>query len=216
MTEKISRRRFLKIGGGVAISLVALGGIGGFVATRSPEVADVEKEMKGTSPKKILVTYATRAGSSIEVAVAIGEVLSAAGATVDVRPVRNVQSAEGYDAVVIGSAIRIGAWLPEATEFVQKNKQTLAKIPTAYFVVSGYLRNDTPEMRKTVDSYVDPVRQIVEPSSVGLFAGKIDYNTLSILDKTMAQTMGEKEGDWRNWDQIRGWAREIQPVLMKA
>jgi menaquinone-dependent protoporphyrinogen oxidase len=71
---------------------------------------------------RILVTYATRAGSTVEVAAAIGETLRGSGFSVDVKPVKEKPSVEGYQAVVVGSAIRLGSWLPEAVNFVKNNQ----------------------------------------------------------------------------------------------
>src|SRR6266487_6623990 len=107
---------------------------------------------------KILVTFATRAGSTYEVAARVAEVLRAGGATVEVKPVAAVHEVKDYDAVVIGSAIRMGQWLPEAVQFVKAHRETLSHIPTAYFLVSGFLRADTPEMRQRALAYLDPVR----------------------------------------------------------
>jgi menaquinone-dependent protoporphyrinogen oxidase len=165
---------------------------------------------------KILVTYATRAGSTVEVAATVAEELRAEGATVDVLPIKIVRDVNGYDAVVVGSAIRMGQWLPEAVQFVKTHRSTLAGIPTAYFLVSGFLREDTPEMRQKVLAFLDPVREILEPISIGLFAGKIDFSKLSWLDRTIAKAVGSPEGDWRDWEAIRNWARELQPTLVHA
>jgi menaquinone-dependent protoporphyrinogen oxidase len=161
----------------------------------------------------ILVTYATRAGSTYEVAVRVAEVLRAAGATVDVRPVTAVHEVQGYDAVVVGSAIRMGHWLPEAVEFVKANRETLSHIPTAYFLVSGLLRNGTPEMRRKVLAFLDPVCALLEPVSVGLFAGKLDYSTMDGLDRSIAEAVSSAEGDWRDWEAIGEWAHNLLPVL---
>ncbi len=209
----MNRRRFLRVGAAAAAAALACGGLG-YVGTQTPEPADVDTSIGGAGAvKKVLVTYSTRAGSTAEVAEAIAKTLSAAGATVDVRPIKKVADLKGYDAVVIGSAIRMGAWLPEAVEFVKKNAATLSAAPTAYFLVSGYLRNDTPEMRQTVQAYLDPVRKILEPRTFALFAGKMDYSKISFLDRTLAQAMKEPEGDWRNWEAIRAWAESLQHVL---
>ena len=165
---------------------------------------------------KILVTYATRAGSTAEVAASVAEVLSATGATVDVKPVTAVHEVKGYDAVVVGSAIRMGHWLPEAVEFVKANRESLSHIPTAYFLVSGFLQEDTPEMRRRVLAYLDPVRKILEPTSIGLFAGKIDYSRMDWQDRTIAEAISSSEADWRNWEAIRAWAHELQTSLVYA
>lgn len=165
---------------------------------------------------RILVTYATRAGSTAEVAESIAEVLRTTGATVDVLPIKAAPDLNDYEGVIVGSAIRMGHWLPEAVAFVKANRWILSYIPTAYFAVSAFLREDTPEMRQQVQGYLDPVCAMLEPTSVGLFAGKIDYHKLSWFDRTIAKAGSVPEGDWRNWDAIRKWARELQPSLVHA
>jgi menaquinone-dependent protoporphyrinogen oxidase len=163
---------------------------------------------------KVLITYATRAGSTAEVAQAIAEVLRARseGENVDVAPVKEVQDLSPYRAVIVGSAIRMGSWLPEAVEFVTKNQAALDKVPTAFFLVSGYLKDDTPEMRAKVSAFLDPVRAMVKPGKEGLFAGKMDYSKITFLDRLIAKMVKSVEGDWRNWDQIRAWAADAVPA----
>jgi menaquinone-dependent protoporphyrinogen oxidase len=163
---------------------------------------------------KILVTYATRAGSTFEVAVLVAEVLRTTGATVDVRYVRAVHELKGYDAVVIGSAIRMGQWLPEAVEFVKAHREALSHLPTAYFLVSGFLREDTPEMRQRALAYLDPVRTILEPTSIGLFAGKMDYSKMDWIDRSIAEAVSSSQGDWRNWETIRNWAHDLSRLIV--
>ena len=158
---------------------------------------------------KILVTYATRAGSTLEVAALVAAVLRTAGTTVDVTYVRAVHELKDYDAVIIGSAIRMGQWLPEAVEFVKTNRETLSHIPTAYFLVSGFMRQDSPQMRQRALAYLDPVRTMLEPISIGLFAGKMDYSTMDWQDRSIAEAVSSSAGDWRNWQAIRSWAHDL-------
>jgi len=166
--------------------------------------------------QNILVTYATRAGSTVDVATNIAQTLSKTGIIVDVLPIEHVRDVDGYDAAIIGSAIRMGHWLPEAVAFVKANREDLSKIPIAYFLVSGFLRDDNPEMRKTVRSYLDPVCAILEPQSIGMFAGKMDYQKLSWLDRFIAKMVRAPEGDWRNWQAIQHWGHDLQPILAHA
>jgi menaquinone-dependent protoporphyrinogen oxidase len=163
--------------------------------------------------KKILVTYATRGGSTFEVAECVAEVLRAAGAIVDVSYVTAVHEVQGYDAVVVGSAIRMGRWLPEAVAFIQTQHELLRHIPIAYFLVSGLLSNDTPETRRTALAFLDPVRKILEPTSIGLFAGKLDYSRMDGFDRSVAEAVSSSGGDWRNWEAIRNWAQELYLIL---
>ncbi len=162
---------------------------------------------------RILVAYATRLGSTIGAAEAIGRALRAAGAETDVCPVAEVHDLAGYDALVLGSAIRVGKPLPELTRFVEQHTSALADRPVAYFAVCGTLQEDSPGHRETVLHYLDPLRRIKEPVSIGLFAGAFDYGKVSPLLRWLLKAMRAPEGDWRNWDQIQAWATDLAPRL---
>jgi menaquinone-dependent protoporphyrinogen oxidase len=171
---------------------------------------------RGSSPlsKHILVAYATRAGSTMEIADSIGKILSETGAMVDVRPVSEVASIEAYQAVVLGSAIRMGTVLPELMNFVKAHKEELRRKPTAVFVVCLTLKTETPENRTIVAAYLDPLREEIEPLDAGLFAGKMAYEKLGFLANIIARRMvNAPEGDFRNWPLIREWAKGLVPIL---
>lgn len=160
---------------------------------------------------KILVAYASKAGSTGEVAQAIGQTLSAGDAAVDVRLAGDVTDVSDYDAVVVGSAIRMGRWLPEATNLVKENAAAFGELPIAYFAVSGFLKD--PEKRGEVEGYLAPVRAMREPDSIGLFAGKMDYSKLSFFERMIVKMVGTGEGDWRDWDAIHTWAKSLRPMM---
>jgi menaquinone-dependent protoporphyrinogen oxidase len=212
-THPLTRRKFLQIAGvTLAASAFTCYGLGA-LATQPPQINFVETQPQGdSSMKKILVAYASKAGSTSEVAQAIGETLSAKGASVEVLQAKHVKDVTAYQAVIIGSAIRVGQWLPEAVNFVKEHQAELRKRPTAYFLVSGTLKDNTPEVTQKVGAAFDPVRGVIEPVSMGLFAGKMDFSKLSFLDRTIAKAVGSVEGDWRNWDAIRAWAAQALPA----
>ena len=165
---------------------------------------------------KILVAYATKAGSTAEVAAEIGRVVeSKSGCKVDVHPVGKLKEVDGYDAVIIGSGIRAGKWLPEATKFVEKHRDALSQIPLAFFTVCLTLSEDTEENRRTVAAYLDPVREIVQPVEVGLFAGAMDYSKLPFILWLLMKAMKTPQGDFRDWEAIRAWADSICPLLLQ-
>lgn len=195
------------------MSVLACSGLGALATRLPPSVGYAESTCGEETVSKILVAYASKAGSTGEVAEAVAKVFCDTGATVDVRPVKEVSDLSGYQAVVLGSAIRRGAWLSAATSFVKTHKTALAQMPVAYFQVCAKVKEDTDETRKTAGAYLDPVRALLEPVGVGVFAGKVDFGKLSWLDLKMAQMVGSVEGDWRDWDAIRVWAEELRSKL---
>jgi menaquinone-dependent protoporphyrinogen oxidase len=170
-------------------------------------------------PQRVLVAYASRCGSTGSVAEAIGNGLCGMGASVDVRLVENVKDLSPYQAVIVGSAIRRGNWLPEATAFVKSHQDVLSRLPIAYFVVCLTMKDDTPENRDKALDYLDPVRKEtpgIEPAAVGLFPGVLDFSKLSFVNQSILRVKGASEGDYRNLAAERGWASNVGHALGAA
>lgn len=222
----MTRRKFLTIAGTTigATALCATGAYAG-LNTYGIDFAENEYGKENQMSKTVLVAYASKCGSTGEVAQAVGQVLSAAGARVDVRRVQDVRNLDGYDAVVIGSAARMGKLLSEAVRFATRNKAALRKIPAAYFTTGVTMKKDTPETRAMATGFLKPLVD-VQPTQapLGLFAGKVDYDKLEPLfrfglsfTRGQPEKMGEMaEGDFRDWDAIRAWSQELVPTLLAA
>ena len=177
-----------------------------------------------TAPDKILVTYASRAGSTVGVAEAIGKTLSEKGLNVDVCPMTEVHDLTPYRAVVAGSAIRIDRWLPEAMDFLKRHQAALAQIPVATFLVCLAMSAKDPQTRekskRSALGWLQPVRELVTPVSEGLFAGGLNISKIKEFwfrfPFRLIVLLGFwKEGDYRDWDAIRGWANSLPVKLMK-
>lgn len=117
--------------------------------------------------RHLLVGYASRDGSTAEVAEAVGHVLRESGASVDVLPVDDLQSIAGYDAVVLGTAIWAGKPLPEMRRFVAEQQDALGRLPVACFILCDTLKEDTPANRQVALGYAAPLRAVKEPVSLG-------------------------------------------------
>lgn len=168
---------------------------------------------------KILVTYASRAGATTGVAEAIGQTLTDGGLDVDVRPMQEVHDLSPYSAVVAGSAIQGGAWLPEAMQFVQTNRVALNQKRCALFLVCMTLAMPSGEnYRQQVSEWMAPVRTLLRPVSEGLFAGAFDLSKVPSFADRLKFRVSILSGVWptgdhRDWQAIDAWAASLAPLL---
>jgi menaquinone-dependent protoporphyrinogen oxidase len=169
--------------------------------------------MKYAMADTILVTYATRYGSTAGVAEAVGDELKAAGESVEIRLIADVGDLSAYRAVIIGSPIYMGKWLPESQLFVESHQQELRTMPVAYFAVGLTVADANPESRKKAEAAMDQVRLLVQPVDIGIFAGELDIQRLSFSDRAITTLIRARPGDFRDWDAIRSWARNVRSKL---
>jgi menaquinone-dependent protoporphyrinogen oxidase len=223
--RSVTRREFIVDGSmlvGGAIATVGLGGT--LLSPRNAQAAKVDFPESNCGPKKeaakkVLVAYASHCGTTAGVAQAIGEVLCDSGANVDVRLVKNAGDLSSYQAIVVGSATRSASWWPGAISFVEANRQSLSRVPVAYFLTCLALYKNTEEARKVAKSYMEPVLQAapeVKPIDMGFFAGALDYSKLSFAYRTIMKIKGAPEGDHRDWNAIRAWAKGLCSPLLGA
>jgi menaquinone-dependent protoporphyrinogen oxidase len=168
---------------------------------------------------KILVAYASRAGSTAGVAEAIGKTLVEGGAQVDVLSMKVVKDLSAYQAVVAGSAIQRKQWLPEAMQFVETYQAELALKPFAAFLVCMTLAMpNADKYHQFVMDFMRPVRTLIKPVSEGFFAGALDLSKVPSFGDRLKFRLSVlfgfwSEGDHRDWEAIRAWANSIRPLL---
>jgi menaquinone-dependent protoporphyrinogen oxidase len=219
---EITRRGLLKSGLLITAG-IGMVGVSGF-ASKTAWAGKGEPLQRETGAsrggKKVLVCYATMHGSTTAVAEAVGDDLRKGGVVVDVRSVESVTDVGLYEAVVVGSAIRTEKWLPQATVFVKNNKEILKDIPTAYFLTCLTLVNPSEEARTKAQTFLRPLLETVpevKPTSIGLFAGVLDYSKYSAPVKAVMKykmwSQSIKEGDYRDWGAIHAWAGRFASVI---
>jgi len=220
-TTKLTRRRFLKLAGFTLGAGALVGsGITALCGRRPaiilPETTFGESGMQ----RRILVAYASRTGFTWGVAEAIGRTVSESGMAIDVRPMQNITDISGYHAVIAGSAIQGSKWLPEARQFIEKYKNALSTKPFAAFLTCMTLAMpQADKYRAHVATWMDPICQMVQPVSIGTFAGGLDINKIPAwgdrVKFRLSVMLGVwKEGDHRDWQAIGQWAKGLIPQLV--
>ena len=158
----------------------------------------------------ILVTAASKHGATGEVADAIARRIEASGITVDRLAPADVTSVADYDAVVVGSAVYILQWMPEAHDFMERFKDELPAGRVWAFSVG---MNGVPKHSRQDGSRVGPLLTHVKCRDLHTFAGRYKPSLLSLRERSVARLAGVVEGDFRDWEAVDQWAVEIVEAL---
>ena len=162
---------------------------------------------------RILVAYATRNGSTAEIAQVIGRELESAGHAVDVTEIKTVSTLTGYAAIVIGGPLYMGSVDGAVGKFMEKNREQLLKLPVAAFVVGLAPKNPDPGAVEAAMAALRKSLGPVTPVSSVLFAGKLDPAKVNFVMWKFLEMARIPAGDFRDWDAIAAWARDL-PVKM--
>jgi len=148
-----------------------------------------------------LVAYATKYGSTKEVAEAVAATLRKHGLEVEVRSAREVQALDDYSAVVLGAALYMGRWHRDARAFLRRHHTALLRLPVAIFALGplSAAEKDRQGSRAQLDRALK-ASDWLTPLSIEVFGGVIDPAQLHFPFNHMPK------GDARDWDAIRAWA----------
>ncbi len=159
---------------------------------------------------KVLVSAASKHGSTGEIAKAIGETLESAGFEVAVLPPDAVTSLAGIDAVVLGSGVYVGHWMEPAKHLVERFEAEFAGLPVWLFS-SGPVGDPPKPIEEPAD--LAEIQAATGARGHRLFAGVVDKGRLGLGEKVILSAVRAPEGDYRSWDEIRAWAGEIAAEL---
>ena len=176
---------------------------------------------------KILVAYASRHGSTKGIAERIAAELERHELDVDFRSVDTVESVDGFDAFVIGSAVYAGQWEKSASTFVRMYAPLLRRYPV-------WLFSSGPVGTETVDKNGHDVLEVTRPKQFAEFATLIrprgeqvffgaydpDRSDASLAERFIVKVPAIREmlpaGDFRDWDAIDAWATDIATELRRG
>lgn len=159
---------------------------------------------------RVLVSAGSKHGATAEIGERIGSVLSGRGYRTTVAPPDRIEDVSGFDAVILGSAVYAGHWMEAAKDLAELVAEASPPVPTWLFS-SGPI-GDPP---KPDEDPVD-VAEILTATSARdhrVFSGKIDKSKLSFGERAILVAVRAADGDFRDWDEIEGWASEIADEL---
>lgn len=167
---------------------------------------------------KLLVAYASKYGSTAEIAEVIGKELDKRQHEVEVRSVEEVHSLDGYEAFVIGSAVYAGGWMKSAARFLRSHQGELADRPVWLFSSGPTGQGDPNEILDgwTFPENLEEVREVIAPEDVILFHGNLDPDKLNFAERMIIKSIKATIGDYRDWLVVRQWAAKIDMDLREG
>jgi menaquinone-dependent protoporphyrinogen oxidase len=159
----------------------------------------------------VLVSYASKHGSTRGIAEAIAATLAERGIPTEVLAVDAIADVVAYDAAVLGSAIYMGRWLKEAIEFTRQHRDALIQRPVWLFS-SGPLGTEVVDAEEQPRELAE-LREMLDPRDHQVFFGALDRDALGFGERMVVKAVKAPEGDFRDWDGIRAWAATIADEL---
>lgn len=166
-------------------------------------------------PRRTLVAYASRFGSTKGIADRIAATLRANGLRVDVRPCDLSPDPSTYAAVVLGSAVFNQRWLPAGAQFARDNQQILANRPVWLFSVGtfGDRKRVIGPLMKHEPKDIAALQEAIHPRDYRVFAGVISRDRWPLGSRLFYHALGGRLGDNRDWPAIEAWAHQIAYAL---
>ena len=152
----------------------------------------------------ILIAYATKNGSTEQVAGKVAATLSAHGLVADVRAAHDVSGIAGYDGVILGSAIYMGRLHVDARDFLHRYATLRAEVPLAIFAMGPRMLGDRDlaSSRAQLDAALAK-EPAVQPFATAIFGGVFDPAKQHFpLNHIPAS-------DARDWEAIESWADAV-------
>ncbi len=166
----------------------------------------------------ILIAYATRYGSTQEVAEAVAATLRERGLAVDIEPMRQVRSLDQYRAVVLGAPLYMFHWHKDALHFLARHREALTQRPVAIFAL-GPIHAEEKEFQEARQQLEKELAKFpwLTPRAIASFGGKFDPQKLTFPYNLVPTLKSMPASDVRDWTAIRTWASDLatqfQPAL---
>ncbi|HYH53193.1 MAG TPA: flavodoxin domain-containing protein [Solirubrobacterales bacterium] len=162
----------------------------------------------------VLVAYASKRGSTAEIAETVAATLRREGLGVCLEPVEDVRSLERFDAVVLGSAVYMKRWRGDARHFLKKHRKTLRQKP--FWVFSSGPVGDPAQDDQ---GWTEPPQLAQKVEDLGgrehvVFGGCVPAEPRGLVERAVAEGVPKEYRDRRDWDEIRRWAKQVASDLV--
>jgi menaquinone-dependent protoporphyrinogen oxidase len=163
---------------------------------------------------KVLVAYASKRGSTAEIAETVAATLRREGVKVCLEPAGDVRSLERFDAVVLGSAVYMKRWRGDARDFLKKHRRALRQVPFWVFS-SGPVGDPAQGNPEWVESpkLAEKIEELGGRGNV-VFGGRVPAEPQGTGEKAMVEGTPKEYRDRRDWDEIRAWAKQVAADLV--
>jgi menaquinone-dependent protoporphyrinogen oxidase len=174
---------------------------------------------------KILIGYGTTEGQTARIAESIADAMRGQGhdaRAVDLKHSKDLVL-DVYDAVIVGGSVHMGKHEDHVRDFVQKNRGTLERLPSAFFSVSLAAHGDLPN----AEAYVENFQQETgwKPAQVGLLSGALLYRQYGFFKRLMMKkivsskpgglsTDTSRDHEYTEWDQVKQFAEDFLERLV--
>lgn len=165
--------------------------------------------------KKVLIAYASKYGSTAQIADQISSVLEERGLEVTKKPIEMAADPGSFDAAILGSAVYAGQWREEAAEWLQLHADTLAERPTWLFSSGPTGEGDPAELMNgwRFPEGLKETADAIGPRDIAFFHGNIDLPKLGFGEKMIVKALKAPTGDYRDWEEIKNWARSVATAI---
>jgi menaquinone-dependent protoporphyrinogen oxidase len=179
---------------------------------------------------RILIPYGTVEGQTARIAECLAHVIQDHGC--EAHPVdierAGAPNPASYDAVIVGASVHMGKHESSVRDFVRQHRQTLERLPSAFFSVSLAAHEDTPKARQEVQRCIDRFLQETgwRPGTIGRFAGALLYTRYGFFTRWMMKQIARSKGSpdtdtsrdyfYTDWDSVKRFGTEFLEMLVPA
>jgi len=153
---------------------------------------------------RVLVAYATKLGSTGEIAEAIAQVLRDGGHRALALPAGDVRTLDEWDAVILGSALYAAYWRKDARLFTERFRDDLKARPLWLFS-GGPLDRRLARADQPITPHGAEITEGLGARGHRTFGGRLSPN--AAVDAQVLQT--HRIGDFRDWQSIVQYAFRI-------